>query len=116
MELNTAKKIVLISSGQPSLNPRLVKEADALTGSGYEVTVLYAYWNDWGTQFDKELIPSKKWKATCVGGDPEKAKASYFLSRITHKIAKAINNITGGKYMIEPAIARSSYALMREAK
>jgi len=110
------KKILLITSGQPSLNPRLVKEADALAGAGYEVTVLYAYWNDWGTAFDKTLIPAKKWKAICVGGDPTGKKFTYFISRVFHKIARVINQKINGKYLTEPALSRAAYFLTREAK
>ncbi|MGN6641151.1 MAG: hypothetical protein ACTHJ8_19725 [Mucilaginibacter sp.] len=115
-DLISSKKVVLISSGQPSLNPRLVKEADALVEAGYDVTVLYAYWNDWGTQFDKELIPTKKWKAVCVGGDPENNKATYFFSRVIHKIARIINKAFDGKRLAEPTLARPAYSLVREAK
>lgn len=109
-------KIVLISSGQPSLNPRLVKEADALANNGYQVTVLYAYWNEWGTAFDKELIADKKWAAIRIGGDPNDHKTTYFISRLIHKIAKIINKFTKGHYLGELAIARSSYFLIKEAK
>lgn len=109
MELKPAKKLLIISSGQPSLNPRLVKEADALAEAGYQVTVVYAYWNDWGTTFDETLIPSKKWKAVRAGGDPHNKKAAWFLSRIIHKLAK----ITGRP--AELAIARAGYHLMTEA-
>ena len=116
MSLSQVKKILLISSGQPSLNPRLVKEADALADAGYDVTVLYAYWNEWGTGFDKELLPSKKWKAICTGGDPLQKNGIFFLSRLIHKIAKTVNQKTGAKYLIELAIARASYFLLREAK
>jgi glycosyltransferase involved in cell wall biosynthesis len=110
------KKVVIISSGQPSLNPRMVKEADALAEAGYNVTVLYAYWNNWGTKFDKELLPSKKWKAICAGGDPQQTKITYFLSRVIHKAAKIISRRTQGKYWAELAIARGGYFLIREAK
>ncbi|MBS1527501.1 MAG: hypothetical protein JST19_17775 [Bacteroidetes bacterium] len=110
------KRIVIISSGQPSLNPRMVKEADALTEAGYDVTVLYAYWNDWGTRLDKEMIPTKKWKAIRIGGDPVQKKTAYFISRLIHKAARSINRSSGGKRFAELAIARSSYFLMREAK
>jgi glycosyltransferase involved in cell wall biosynthesis len=109
-------KIVLISSGQPSLNPRLVKEADALADAGYAVTVIYSYWNDWGTRLDQELIPSKKWKATRVGGDPAEKKFTYLISKLIYKAARAVNKMSGGKSFAEPAIARPSYFLMREAK
>ena len=109
-------KIVLISSGQPSLNPRLVKEADTLADNGYKVTVLYAYWNEWGTVFDKKLIADKKWEAICIGGDPRDHKTTYFISRLIHKIAKTINKITKGNYLATLAIARSSYFLIKVAK
>ncbi|HEY4196022.1 MAG TPA: hypothetical protein VGM63_10830 [Mucilaginibacter sp.] len=116
MELKKPKKIVMITSGQPSLNPRLVKEADALAGAGYDVTVLYAYWNDWGTIFDKKLIPTKKWKAICAGGDPHQKKLTYFFSRLIHGFAKWISRQSNGKYLAELAISRASYFLSREAK
>lgn len=91
MELNNLKKnIVIITSGQPSLNPRLVKEADALAGDGYNVTVLYAYWNDWGTKHDKQLLSEKKWKAIRTGGDPEQKSLSYFISRLINKLGKYV--------------------------
>ena len=110
------KKIVLISSGQPSLNPRLVKEADALADNDYAVTVLYSYWNEWGTAFDKILLPTKKWRAVCIGGDPEQKPVVYFLSRLIHKVARAINQKTGGKALINLAISRPSCFLIQAAK
>jgi hypothetical protein len=110
-------KIVLISSGQPSLNPRLVKEADALTEAGYEVTVLYAYWNEWGTKYDELLLSKKKWKAVRVGGDPQKQFLTWFFSRLIHKASKAILEKAGNfNYFSEYAIARASYFLIKEAK
>ena len=115
-DLLSRKKVVLISSGQPSLNPRLVKEADALADAGYDVTVLYAYWNNWGTQFDQKLIPAKKWKAICVGGEPENDKTTYSLSRVIHKISRALNKASNGKLFAELAIARPAYSLIKEAK
>ncbi|MDB4919645.1 hypothetical protein [Mucilaginibacter sp.] len=110
------KKIVLVSSGQPSLNPRLVKEADALDAGGYEVTVLYAYWNAWGTDLDKKLLPHKQWRAVRTGGDPEQKRVTYFLSRIIHKFSLLVTKHTGIKYFTQLAIARSSYFLIRETK
>ena len=111
-----AKKIVLISSGQPSLKPRLVKEADTLSANGYEVTVLYSYWNNWGTKFDKVLLPAKKWKAICIGGDPECKPFVYFISKVIHKTARAINKNTNGRRLAELAIARSAFFMIRAAK
>jgi glycosyltransferase involved in cell wall biosynthesis len=109
-------KVILISTGQPSLNPRLVKEADTLAANGYEVTVLYSHWNHWGTRFDKLLLPTKNWKAICIGGDPEHKPLVYFMSKVIHKAARIINKKTKGRRFAELAIARTAYFMIRDAK
>jgi len=114
---NRLKKIVLITSGMPALNPRLVKEADALWDAGYEVTVLYTYWNDWGAALNKQLLAEKKWTAIQAGGDPDEKPFVYLLSRLVHKVAKLLAEKTGRySYFANTAIARSSFFLTREAK
>lgn len=105
-------KIVLITSGQPSLNPRLVKEADALSNAGYSVTVLYAYWNNWGTQFDETLLAKRKWKAKRIGGSPNNGRFIYIISRIIFKLSKTLRHpaftISGN--------SRAAYPLIWAAK
>lgn len=108
-------KIVLISSGQPSLNPRLVKEADALADAGCEIKVLYAYWNDWGTKNDAKLLPKKKWKAVRIGGYPEDNPVLYFISRLIHRFSALFSAKTGSSLLVDYAIARSGYFLTRAA-
>jgi glycosyltransferase involved in cell wall biosynthesis len=109
-------KVVMLSAGQPSLNPRLVKEADSLCNAGYNVTVLYCYWNHWGANFDKQLIPTKKWKAIQVGGDPENKPLVYFFSKVIFRFAVFVCDRTKGKILADVAIARPAYMLNREAK
>lgn len=109
-------KILLITSGQPSLNPRLVKEADTLSSVGHDVTVLYAYWNEWGTKFDDNLLNSKKWTAIRIGGAPKQNKASYFLSRLIHKLATIGAKKINIPFFAEAAIGRSSIMLSKAAK
>ena len=112
----TGKKIVLITSGQPSLNPRLVKEADSLAGAGYDVRVLYQYWNDWGTQLDKKLLSSKKWQAIRVGGTPQANKIVYWQSRLRHKAGQKLMALFGFKSpFAEMAIGRCTSLLVNEA-
>jgi len=109
-------KIVFITSGQPALNPRLVKEADALTATGYQVTVIYQYWNDWGTEMDRQLLPSRKWKAVHVGGSPKGKKALYLATRIQHKTAKTLVKWFGLKHKLaERAAGRCVFLLLKEA-
>ncbi len=109
-------KIVLITSGQPALNPRLVKEADALTAAGYRVTVIYQYWNDWGTEMDKQLLTAKKWKALRVGGSPQKNKVIYWITKFQQKAAKALMKRIGFKFdFAERTIGRCVFLLLKEA-
>lgn len=108
--------IVLISSGQPTLNPRLVKEADTLTDAGFEVTVVYQFWNDWGTEYDSRLLPTKKWKSIRVGGSVKTQKYDYWKTRFIQKIAIFLATTIGFKNGIaERAIGRCTYKLARKA-
>lgn len=110
------KKVLLITSGQPSLNPRLVKEADALTEAGYHVIVLYQYWNEWGTELDKALLSGKKWKAHLIGGSPSTQKFTYFKSRLLHKIATSLIKRLGlNNRTAEQAIGRCTPLLIKKA-
>lgn len=111
-----AKKILLISSGQPSLNPRLVKEADALAEDGYQVTVIYQYWNEWGTALDKELLSEKKWTAIRVGGDPVQQKILYLFTKLQFKLGQYLIKLFGIKNKLaELAIGRCTYQLINKA-
>lgn len=105
----------MITSGQPALNPRLVKEADALTESGHEVTVIYAYWNQWGKIFNEKLLAEKSWTALCAGGDPEVNKVTYLLSKVIFKLSKLVFQLSGRRWLAHWAIGRSGPFLTRLA-
>ncbi len=109
-------KAVLITSGQPSLNPRLVKEADALSDAGWSVTVLYQYWNEWGTQLDATLLPGKQWKAIRVGGAPRNGKLIYWVTRLLFKYIRILaNSKLFFSYLAELSLSRCSLLLYRNA-
>lgn len=109
--------IVLITSGQPSINPRLVKEADALVAAGYTVKVIYQYRTTWAVQLDFSLLANKKWDFVCVSGSPKRQSIQYLYTRIKHKIGQFLakhfnlrNNIA------ELALGRCTFELAKEAK
>lgn len=84
------KKIVIITTAQPSTNPRMVKEYLALKGVGYNVTVLYCYSVYWAEAADKELFTQYNLDSKdfiLIGGSPTTEKFSYFISRLRKKIA-----------------------------
>ena len=112
MGLNSGKRVLLITSGQPSLNPRLVKEADALSNAGFSVTVLYAYWNSWGTKYDDTLLATRKWTAKRIGGSPTRGRFAYAISSLIFKISKA----TGHRALAVSGLSRASYLLLGAAK
>src|SRR3989442_11634678 len=86
------KKICLVSDGQPSTNPRLVKEADALFEAGYDLTVIFCQgWADWATESDKRLLAKTKWKHKSIRWSKElnpflyqKSRFCFFLFRFLH--------------------------------
>lgn len=109
------KKIVLLSSGQPSTNPRLVKEADALAGAGYTVVVIYQYWNHWATQFDRELLPQKKWVSIRVGGSHDEDTSAWWFSRLSQKFNILIAKTLGLKFGTAERAAGRAGAFLYDA-
>lgn len=107
---------MLITSGQPATNPRLVKEADTLAKAGYLVTVIYQYWNNWGTEIDAQILPEKPWKAIRVGGSPKQNKFLYWLTKFQQKTAKVLFKQFDFKYNLpEKVIGRCTFLLLKEA-
>src|ERR1022692_1226542 len=81
-------RICLITPGQPSNNPRLVKEADALTEAGYAVHAICADCGLWPSLMDEELMTGR-------GGTYEYAAGSArrlpgLLRRLRHRAAKQV--------------------------
>lgn len=109
-------KVVLISSGQPALNPRLVKEADALADAGHEVLVIFAYWNNWGDVFSKKLLAKKKWTTVCAGGHPVESPFIYFISRVLYKVFQRLYKVFSTNVFADVAIARAAFFLAMKAK
>ena len=79
--------VLMLTPGQPSSNPRLVKEATALIARGYKVTVIYCHWVNWADKGDEELrqqYPQIQWIR--VGGHPVEQKGIYWYTRIRHRV------------------------------
>jgi glycosyltransferase involved in cell wall biosynthesis len=81
-------RICLITPGQPSINPRLVKEADALHEAGHEVRVLCSHYVSWADEADKALLASRAWRCTYVGGAPRGNLLTYYWTRARHAVAR----------------------------
>ena len=84
------KHIVIVTTAQPSSNPRMRKEADALAAAGHSVHVLYAFNAHWAEEADHAILNRALWTHQRVGGSPISDKRSYFLSRLMRKLHAAL--------------------------
>src|SRR5882757_4599063 len=57
-----ARRLCLISHGQPAANPRLVRDAGALASAGYEVRVVTAQYNSKLIPHDRKLADGAGWQ------------------------------------------------------
>ncbi len=59
-------RICLVTGGPLVASPRVVKEADSLQDSGFEITVITHQTLMWQSMLDKELLRQKPWSARAV--------------------------------------------------
>lgn len=72
------KRICLVTPGHLSTNPRLVKEARALSEAGYDVQIIHGRYLPWGVEQDK-LLASPLWKLIPVRFGRREAPLSVHL-------------------------------------
>lgn len=60
------KRICIVTNAPISQNPRVVKEADALSAAGHDVTVLFAQHVEWSRPFDQTIMAKAAWRAHAV--------------------------------------------------
>lgn len=78
--------ILLITTTLLSANPRLLKEAWALAGQGYRVTVVYCYTKRWAFEADREILTQAPFKAILVGGTPHQNPLCWYFGRFRRKV------------------------------
>ena len=91
--------ICIVSSGQPSANPRLVKEALALFAAGHKVKVIYCPLSIWADPFDKQLFqsyPGIEWVK--VGVHPLEDRWKYRYTRFRQKLFQFLFKLAGDKF------------------
>lgn len=99
-EFDPKFKIVIITTTQPAINPRLVKEANALSEIGFNVTVLYSHKIKWADDADKKIIANAPWEAVLIGGSPSKHHVSFFYTRIRQRFFVWLNKKGIEKYTV----------------
>ncbi len=107
--------ITLITTGQPSTNPRLMKEADTLAANGYQVTVIYCFYQSWASAFDSELMQGGKVRYICCGGSPLHDKLQYYKTRIRQRACQYLFKWIKGGSIAENAVSRTHKEALRAA-
>ncbi len=83
-------RICLISPGHLATNPRLVKEADALSQAGHEVTVIAADYLSWARRADR-AFESRAWRiAPPVRFGPDAPIDRRLLQFARHRLGRAM--------------------------
>lgn len=107
--------VCLLTPGQPSTNPRLVKEADALAEAGHAVHVVCAHWASWADETDRALLATRRFSCTYVGGRPGNS-SRYLWTRIRHRLGKELLRLPITSPAPTWALCRVSPELQRAAE
>jgi glycosyltransferase involved in cell wall biosynthesis len=99
-------RVCLVTPAQPTTNPRLVKEADALAAAGHDVHVIAAHWIEWATAADAPLLATRAWRLTFIDSRREVNPSLYHRSRTRHWIARRFARPGAGDRMIAAALSR----------
>lgn len=83
-------RICIVTPGQPSTSPRVVKEADALSEAGHSVVVIGGYWSNWADRCDQRLLAARPWSFVRVGGHPMRKPLTYWYTRASHKVLRTV--------------------------
>lgn len=97
-------KVCLVTTSQPSGNPRLVKEADALSEAGYDVRVVGAFMNDWAMKFDADLLASRRWRCEIFDWRRDSHPWRFWRSRGRHLVARRLATLPA----LHPLVAESA--------
>ena len=108
-------RVCLITTGQPSTNPRLVKEADALVEIGCDVHVVAAHWAGWAKNTDRALMASRSWTLTFIDWSREAAPVTHAFSRIRHWAARKSVRLAPTNALALAAFSRVGPELSRAA-
>lgn len=99
--------VCLITTSQPSANPRLVKEADALTEIGARVHVIGAQWADWAEAHDAVLLAGRRWTCDILEWRRHARPERFWKSRTRHAAARLLTRVPGAPAaVVEAALSR----------
>ena len=99
------KRICLIGHGQPSRNPRLVRDANCLSSAGYNVTVVTPRILKSWVKYDEELTKNVKWNYIYLDYiNPPLSILYWQYVRVRKRINKALSSYFHSDLIIANAV------------
>jgi glycosyltransferase involved in cell wall biosynthesis len=86
--------VCLVTPGQPSTNPRLVKEADALAEAGYDVQVVACKYQEWADEADA-AFSDRDWAVRWLYYGPMASRPRDLWQRLRRRASKELVGIVG---------------------
>jgi len=92
--LGGRSRICLITPGHLTTNPRLIKEADALSGAGYEVSVIAGRFIAWADEADSEFA-GRLWKVRRIPFGPMAGNRKRLVQGLRYRASRALVRLLG---------------------
>src|SRR5687768_3557691 len=89
-------RICLVTSQHLYENPRLVKEADALTEAGFSVRVVACRRHEWISRMDDQLLETRSWRCDFVDWTRQTHPVKFWSSRCRQHLAMRAARWVGG--------------------
>ncbi len=86
------RRVCIVTPGNLAFNPRVLKEADALHGAGYVVTVVACNYNRDLRSFDDAVVARAPWRVVRV----ERTAVDRAVGRVARGLAALIDGAGGG--------------------
>jgi hypothetical protein len=94
-------RICLVTSQHLYENPRLVKEADALTEAGFSVRVVACRRHEWISRMDDQLLATRSWRCDFVDWTRQTHPVKFWSSRCRQHLAMRAARWIGGSTRIK---------------
>jgi glycosyltransferase involved in cell wall biosynthesis len=98
-------RICIVTTAQPTTNPRVVKEADALSAAGHHVEVVGAFSGLFAMDADPALLEKRSWTLDLVDWRRERDRRLYWTSRVRHRVASRLGGWRGSPMAVVDAAA-----------
>ena len=110
-------RICLVTSAHISYNPRLVKEADALTEAGFAVRVVAPILNPERWVLDLDLVAEKPWVVGWLDVSKSSFRSHYrwLLSACRQRALREVSRVLPSGHTLAPAYSRYLSGLARLA-